>query len=531
MKTPANSFRLRLAVATALMAGVALAGFAAIAWWQMRQAKFDTLDREIHDQAERELSREWPAEHWARHEHKLWRSLGAQTLQQCLLLVQGNRGAEFRSAHWPENVDPDKLPWPRPDNRPLPIQAENAATSPVAEPSREDGEPPESGLSPSRDGHRPSFPPPLRDRRKPAFPPLEGILVEFMPPQGPPPREPLTAIGFSSLNAGDRHWRFGLAISPLGKLAIGVDLAVVEAEMADLSTAFLIASPLALGFIGWGAWFLSGRALFPIRRITATMERVTAKGLNQRIAHGNEDQEFGQLIRVFNGMLERLERSFLQASRFSADAAHELKTPLAILQGQIEQAIAQSEAGSHNQSRLTEILDEVQRLGTISRKLLLLSLADAGRLRLNITRLDLSQALEDLVEDAQMLAPELVVSGSIAHGLTVEADAALLRQVLHNLLGNAVKYNLPGGWIRIAASREGERIAVAVANAANGIPATDRERIFERFYRADPSHNREVEGMGLGLSLSREIARAHGGELILADSPEGEVRFVVTLAA
>jgi two-component system heavy metal sensor histidine kinase CusS len=499
MKSPANSFRLRLAVATALMAGVALAGFAALAWWQMRQAKMDTLDREIHDQAERELSREWPAEHWPRHQHNLWRSLGAQTLQQSLLLMQGRRGVAFRSAHWPENVDPDKLPWP--DTGPLPTRAENAQTAT-----------------------------PRRDRREPAFPPPEEMPDGLMPAPGPPPRWPPPAIAFGSLDAGDRHWRFGLAISPLGKLAIGVDLAVVEAEMADLRTAFLLATPLALTFIGWGAWLLSGRALLPIRRITATMASVTARGLNQRIAPGKEDQEFGQLIQVFNGMLERLERSFLQASRFSADAAHELKTPLAILQGQIEHAIAQSEAGSPGQSRLTEILDEVQRLSTISRKLLLLSLADAGRLRLNITRFDLSQALEELVEDAQMLAPDLAVSGSVASGLTVDADAALLRQVLHNLLGNAVKYNLPGGWIRIAAAPVGERIEVSVANASNGIPADDRERIFERFYRSDPSHNREVEGMGLGLSLSREIARAHGGELMLADSPEGEVRFVMVLA-
>ncbi len=229
-------------------------------------------------------------------------------------------------------------------------------------------------------------------------------------------------------------------------------------------------------------------------------------------------------------MLERLERSFLQASRFSADAAHELKTPLAILQGQIEQAMAQCEAGSPVQARLTGILDEVQRLGTISRKLLLLSLADAGRLRLHIIPFDLSQALEDLVEDAQMLAPELEVSGSIAPGLTVGADAALLRQVLHNLLGNAIKYNLPNGWIRITTARQNGRVEISIANASTGIPAADHERIFERFYRADPSHNRQVEGVGLGLSLSREITRAHGGDLTLAKSADGEVRFVVNLA-
>jgi signal transduction histidine kinase len=261
------------------------------------------------------------------------------------------------------------------------------------------------------------------------------------------------------------------------------------------------------------------------------MQSVTAKGLDQRIALGQEDAEFRQLIQVFNSMLERLERSFLQASRFSADAAHELKTPLAILQGQIERAMGLCEAGSPLQTSLTSILDEVQRLGTISRKLLLLSLADAGRLRLHITRVDLSAALEDLLEDAQMLAPQLTVTGAITPGLIVQADAELLRQVLHNLISNAIKYNAAPGWIRIAATRVKGRVEIAVSNSSAGIPTADRERIFERFYRADPAHNRQIEGVGLGLSLSREIARAHGGDLRLAASPAGEVRFVLGLPA
>ncbi len=109
-------------------------------------------------------------------------------------------------------------------------------------------------------------------------------------------------------------------------------------------------------------------------------------------------------------------------------------------------------------------------------------------------------------------------------------EITLLRQVLHNLLGNAIKYNLPNGWIRISASLENGRFELSIANSSAGIPQADHERIFERFYRADPAHNRQVEGVGLGLSLSREIVRAHGGDLVLADSGEGEVRFVVSLA-
>ncbi len=314
-------------------------------------------------------------------------------------------------------------------------------------------------------------------------------------------------------------------------MGMGVDLALVDAGMGRLRNAFLLAAPLSLGLIGFGAWLLSGRALSPVRRLTAAMEGVTAKGLDQRIALGREDRELRQLIQVVNRMLERLERSFRQASRFSADAAHELKTPLAILQGQVEQSIAQCEAGSEVQGQLSGILDEVQRLATITRKLLLLSRADAGGLRLHRVPFDLSLLLRELLDDAQMLAQQLEVRGVVAPSLTVAADAELLTQLLHNLLSNAIKHNRPVGWIRIGAKRRGGRIEVAIANSAPEIPAEERERVFERFYRADSARSRHIEGAGLGLSLAREIALAHGGQLRLAEPAAGEVRFVLALPA
>ena len=519
-----RSFRLRLAVSSALLAGVALAGFAGIAWLQLRDAKIGGLDREIRDQAERELSRPWPAEHWTRHERQMGRAFGAQARQQSLLLMEDAGGEVFRSAHWPQDLNPETLPWPsQAERRESEPPADTGPPPAEADRPRQAGEP--ADLEPPDDTPPPPpFPPPFPNGRPPPFPPPGDFP--------PPPRQRPLKFAVETVDAGNRRWRFGLATAPGGeKLAIAVDLTVLDADMAELRKAFLLATPLALGFIGLGAWFLSGRALSPVRRLSATMAGVTAKGLDQRIALGQEDQEFRQLIQVFNTMLERLERGFLQASRFSADAAHELKTPLAILQGQIEQAMGQCEAGSPVQARLGSILDEVQRLGTISRKLLLLSLADAGRLRLRVARFDLSAALEDLVEDAQMLAPGLDVSGAIAPGLTIEADAELFRQVLHNLLSNAIKYNRPHGWIRIGAARLPGRVEITVANASAGIPAADRERIFERFYRADPAHGRQIEGVGLGLSLSREIARAHGGDLTLAGAAEGEARFVVVLPA
>lgn len=265
-----------------------------------------------------------------------------------------------------------------------------------------------------------------------------------------------------------------------------------------------------------------------IQRLTATIRHVTAQGLDQRIPYGPEDQDFVELIGVFNEMLERLERSFKQASRFSGDAAHELKTPLAILQGQIERAMHQAGTGSPMQEMLSGILDEVRRLSSISKKLLLLSHADAGRLNLHRMRFDLSLTLMGLVEDVRMLAPTLRVSDNIAPEIHLQADADLMRHALHNLVSNAIKYNLEGGWIHISATRHDGRVKVGIANASCDIAEADRALIFERFYRADPARSRNIEGSGLGLSLSREILRAHGGDLILEDASAGETRFSLT---
>jgi signal transduction histidine kinase len=152
---------------------------------------------------------------------------------------------------------------------------------------------------------------------------------------------------------------------------------------------------------------------------------------------------------------------------------------------------------------------------------------------LHKVRFNLSQALEELLEDAQMLAPQLEIFGEIAPNLLIEADADLIRQVLHNLISNAIKYNLPPknnkGWIRILARVQQQHIEVAISNSAAEMAKTEQTQIFERFYRIDPAHGRQIEGVGLGLSLSHEIALAHGGELLLANANEMEITFLLIL--
>lgn len=348
------------------------------------------------------------------------------------------------------------------------------------------------------------------------------------PPEPPPPRPSPNSVLVAQIAEG-HLWRVGLASVPHARLAVAIDAQVIDAEMSSIRNAYLIALPFAVALIGLGSWLFSARALRPIQRLTETTRRVTAEGLGQRIASKGEDREFVELIEVFNRMLGRLERSFKQATRFSADAAHELKTPLAIVQGQLERVISLAEDGSSMQEALTSILDEMRRLSTISRKLLLLSQADAGRLNVYAESFDLSKALEDLMEDTRMLAPHLKVTGDIQTKLIVLADGSLLRQVLHNLISNAIKYNVEPGWIHIATARWAKRVEVLVSNSSRGIAKADQDKVFERFYRVDAAHSRQIEGVGLGLSVSREIARAHGGELTLKVDADASVHFSLLL--
>jgi signal transduction histidine kinase len=346
------------------------------------------------------------------------------------------------------------------------------------------------------------------------------------------PLPPPVSTTLQLVKVDGRDWRVGLSVTDGARIAVAVDPRFIDDNLRDVRNAYFLAVPLTLLLVGGVGWSFSGRALRPLRQLSAAARGVTMASMNQRLDSRGSDREFGELIQVFNLMLARLERSFRQAQRFSADAAHELKTPLAILQGQLERAIAAADDHPALQIELCTILDEVRRLSTISRKLLLLSQADAGRMNLFKEPLDLSALVQDLAEDTRMLAPGLRLDFEVPPGLRMQGDPGLLRQSLHNLVSNAVKYNIADGWLRITAhgpGREDGLLRVRVANASQGIPPADRERIFERFHRSDAARNRRIEGVGLGLSLSREIARAHGGDLRLDPARPGEVSFSLTL--
>jgi signal transduction histidine kinase len=267
--------------------------------------------------------------------------------------------------------------------------------------------------------------------------------------------------------------------------------------------------------------------------ISETAERVTARGLDARIPVFNEDPEIARVIQVLNRMMDRLETSFRQATRFSADASHELKTPLAVMQGELENALQAAAPGSTEQQLFSNLLEETQRLTTITRSLLLLAQADAGQLRLALEPLNFSTELEGMIEDARVLAADsrLTFDTHIQPGIRVQADRALLHTALFNLISNAIKYNTPDGKIAIWLESRGDQTILTIGNSGPGIPTGDQTKVFERFYRVDQAKAPRVDGIGLGLSLAREIVRAHGGELVLKESRPGWTCIALTLKA
>jgi two-component system heavy metal sensor histidine kinase CusS len=461
------SFRLRLAGLSVILAGATLAGFSLVSWWLIMDAKVSRLDSALEAQLPRAagaLLRDL----WLPFEQTLPQELGIDASTAVGVQVRDRNGQVlYQSDQWPGDLT---LPL-----SPLPPLPESLGRSRQDLPNQ----------------------------------PQRSLIGRPPPPQ------------ISTMGTSTGRWRVGIAAFPGAEVAIAVNLSAIAQEMALIRRVFWLAVPGAMGLIAAGAWALSGQALRPVRELTTAIQRITAQGLDRRLPTTQASQEFVPLINSFNQMLERLERSFKQATRFSGDAAHELKTPLAILQGHLERSLQAAAPGSPEQQQLGQLLDEVQRLGGIVRKLLLLSLADAGQMQLHRVTVDVSALLKELVADIELLAPELTVEAAIPLGLTVAGDRDLLTQLLQNLISNAIKYNLPQGWIRLDAQGIKNRVRVTIVNASKTLPEDVSDRLFERFYRQDTAHSRQIEGTGLGLSLAREIARAHGGDLVL-DTPVGD---------
>ncbi len=327
-------------------------------------------------------------------------------------------------------------------------------------------------------------------------------------------------------------WRMASIANPELTLYIGISLDDYQARIRHLRFIYFGVLILVLCIIGGGAYWISNRALNPVNAIAQAARRTSSKDLSQRIEESKGyDQEFDTLISVINDMMDRLETSFHQALRFSSDASHELKTPLAIIQTEIASRLQHCEAGSAEQETLSRLLDQVDRLKRIIRSLFLLSQADAGKMPLTLEIYDLSEQVESFSHDAEILAEgaNLSIDATAEPNIKVEADRLMLGQVLQNLISNAVKHNEPGGTIRWSLYNENEFAVFDIENSGPAISLEDQAQIFSRFFRGEQSRSHDSSGLGLGLSLAREIVLAHNGQLNLVSSGKGKTQFRLSL--
>jgi signal transduction histidine kinase len=273
----------------------------------------------------------------------------------------------------------------------------------------------------------------------------------------------------------------------------------------------------------WLVYWLLGRALRPVRRIARLADTLSERDLHRRVDVKAPDDELGELVRTFNRMLARLEGSFNTLRAFTADASHELRSPLALMRTELEVSLAKPVSAAEYRRVLRLQLTEVQHMAGVVERLLLLARADAGELRPRREPLDVADFLHDAYARWLTRASHrgTVLEVSAPDSGTLDADLDLTRRIIDNLLENALKHSPEGGLVRLGASRDDAGWRFEVADQGPGVPEADRARIFERFARGDRARTPDMEGgTGLGLALSAAFARVQGGEVRLVTYPD-----------
>jgi len=280
-----------------------------------------------------------------------------------------------------------------------------------------------------------------------------------------------------------------------------------------------------------GGWWIMRRAFAPVTALTHAAERIHVGSLKERLPRTGSGDEIDRLTEVFNAMTGRLDESFTHIREFTLHASHELKTPLTILQGGLETALRDPVATLMQREHFASQLDEIQRLAKIVDGLSLLAKADAGQVSLAQDQVRLDELVQDSFSYAQILGQQsrLKVELTACDQVVVRGDRHRLRQLLLNLTDNAIKYNQPDGAVGIELRRNGNFAKLSVSNTGAGISAALLPRVFDRFFRGEPSHNSGVEGCGLGLSIAQWIVRAHDGDIHLASIPEKLTTVTVSL--
>jgi heavy metal sensor kinase len=322
-------------------------------------------------------------------------------------------------------------------------------------------------------------------------------------------------------------------------LRVAYSMEPLEQRMAELIGILFVASPFGLALAALGGYRVAGRALQPVQLMANQAERITASRLDERLPIENPHDELGHLARAFNHLLGRLQESFEQLRRFTADVSHELRTPLAAIRSVGEAGLEEDLTPAQYREVIGIMLEEANRLTQMTETLLTISRADAGQIELKMSTFSMTELAAEAVSLVNVLAEEKgqILAMLSSQDILVLGDRVFLQQAIMNLLDNAVKYSPAGGTVNILISKKvssqtgREEAVLDVTDSGPGIPVEERPKIFNRFHRVDRSRSQDSGGFGLGLAIAKWAVEANGGHIGMEESTTGGCRFFICLPA
>lgn len=321
--------------------------------------------------------------------------------------------------------------------------------------------------------------------------------------------------------------------NPSYLVEFGEMLDPVETMLRHLFLQLAFGLPLAVFIIAGGGFLLLRRALTPVEQITRAAEQITQHNLSERLPVARTGDELAGLSLSLNRMISRLDDAFQNSKRFVADASHDLRTPLTILRGELESFAEDSQLTFELRERAASMLEEAVHLSKIVEQLFTLSRLDAGEGRTEWTRFDLAELAKTTADQMSLLAEDKGISISCSTGqpMPVEGDRVRLKQVVVNLLDNAIKYTPEKGVIQLRVHGANGHVVLEVSDNGIGIPSEALPFVFERFYRVDKTRSGESESAGLGLSIVKSICIAHGAQVEAESNAGGGSCFRVKMTA
>jgi two-component system heavy metal sensor histidine kinase CusS len=304
-------------------------------------------------------------------------------------------------------------------------------------------------------------------------------------------------------------------------VAVAVDITHHEHFMASFKRTLWLFVAIAAALAGFLGWAAVKRGLAPLQTIRQGAAGITASRLDYRLAVDAVPVELAGLTETLKDMLARLEDSFRRLKDFSSDLAHELRTPISNLMTETQVALTRARPADEYREVLASNAEEYERLARMIGDMLFLAQADHGLIVPHREPVDLASEVRALFDFFDALAEEKSLQLSLAGSGQVSGDKLMLRRALANLIANAIRHTPMGGSIRVRLAAENGSTKLAIENSGDPIPAEHLSRIFDRFYRADPSRHGSAEGAGLGLAITRSIIRAHGGEIYVKPAVSG----------